>query len=116
LTFFVTADRLRVAVEQRKTRRFKLQLPVHVLRAGKSKLADAGFTKDISSCGVRFTAARELELGTSIEYVITLIDELTRPVNLRCIGKIVRQQSLDDGAADVAATVERYQFVRPKEN
>jgi hypothetical protein len=102
-------------VEQRKTRRFKLQLPVSVTRAGSSRLTDAGFTRNISSCGVLFTAGRELELGGPIEYVITLSDERTNPVSLKCVGKVVRQESLNGGSA-VAATVERYEFVRVRES
>jgi hypothetical protein len=98
-------------VEQRKTRRFTLQLPVALKRAGGLRLSDAGFTKNISSCGVLFTAGRELDVGGAIEFVITLIDEKTNPVTLKCVGKVVRQRTAD-GISDVAATVERYEFVR----
>ena len=76
-------------------------------------MSDAGFTKNISSSGVLFTADRELDVGGVIEYVITLIDESTHPVNLRCVGKVVRQ---DRCVGAVAATVERYEFVRPGRN
>ena len=87
-------------------------MPVALTRAGASRLADAGFTKNISSRGVLFTAERELDVGGSIEYIITLIDESSNPVSLRCVGKVVRQEK-GDGA--VAATMERYAFVRPRE-
>lgn len=100
-------------MEQRKTRRFTLQLPVAVTRAGAQAIAEAGWTKNISSCGVLFTARRELDVGGAIEYVITLIDERTSLVNLRCVGKVVRYEKLD-GASEVAATVERYEFIRPE--
>jgi hypothetical protein len=99
-------------VEQRKTRRFTLQLPVALTRAGNLRLADAGFTKNISSCGVLFTAQRELDVGGPIEYVITLIDENSNPVSLKCVGKVVRQVNSPDRPGAVAATVERYEFVR----
>ena len=101
-------------MEQRKTRRFALQLPVAVKRAGSLLLSDAGFTKNISSCGVLFTAERELDVGGPIEYVITLIDERAHPVSIKCIGKVVRQENLN-GTSDVAATVERYEFLRSRE-
>jgi len=106
-------------VEQRKTRRFTLQLPVALTRAGTQKLAESGFTKNISSCGVLFTAERELDIGGPIEYIITLIEETPNPVNLRCVGKVVRSEKVN-GASNaesrtVAATVERYEFVRPRE-
>jgi hypothetical protein len=46
-----------------------------------------------------------------LEYVITLLSSLgSTPVGLvHCLGKVVRV----DGNADVAATIERYEFVRP---
>jgi hypothetical protein len=104
-------------VEQRKTRRFSLQLPVAVVRAGTQRLAEAGLTRNISSHGVLFTAQRELDVGGAIEFVITLIDETQNPVNLRCIGTVVRHEKLDSGGEEikpfvVAATLERYEFVR----
>jgi hypothetical protein len=83
-------------------------------RSGSLQLSDAGFTKNISSCGVLFTAERELDVGGPIEYVITLIDERAHPVSLKCVGKVVRQEKLG-GTSDVAATVERYEFVRTLE-
>ena len=83
-------------------------------RAGGLRLSEAGFTKNISSSGVLFTAERELDVGGPIEYVITLSDEKANPVTLKCIGKVVRQERLN-GASDVAATVERYEFVRARD-
>jgi hypothetical protein len=96
-------------------------LPVALTSAGGLRLADAGFTKNISSCGVLFTAQRELDVGGPIEYIITLIDESSKQVNLRCVGKVVRQVKMNSAAdpperpVSVAATMERYEFVRPAE-
>jgi hypothetical protein len=109
-------------VEQRKTRRFTLQLPLALTRAGSLRLSDAGFTQNISSCGVLFTAQRELDVGGPIEYIITLNDESPNPVNLKCVGKVVRQTKMNgetsgpERPVTVAATVERYEFVRPRED
>jgi hypothetical protein len=102
-------------VEQRKTRRFTLHLPVALTRAGNVQLSDAGFTQNISSCGVLFTAQREFDVGGPIEYIVTLIDESDNPVNLKCVGKVVRQVNGPDHPGAVAATVERYEFVRSRE-
>ena len=90
-------------------------MPVALTRAGNVRLSDAGFTKNISSCGVLFTSQRELDVGGPIEYVITLIDQSSNPVNIRCVGKVVRQVTSPDRSAAVAATVERYEFVRARE-
>jgi len=102
-------------VEQRKTRRFTLQLPLALTRAGNLRLSEAGFTQNISSCGVLFTSQRQLDIGGPIEYIITLIDESQNPVNLRCVGKVVRQVHASERNA-VAATMERYEFVRSRED
>ncbi len=103
-------------MEQRRTRRFKLQLPLSIVRAGAERFTTSGRTQNISSSGVLFTTEREPDLGGPIEYVITLNHEGPQPVNLRCMGKVLRSQlsahSGDPSAYQVAATLERYEFVR----
>ncbi len=77
-----------------------------------------GLTKNISSGGVLFTSEKEPDLGSSIEYVITLGGSLEQTVSLRCIGKVVRYKKIADSTGpvfDVAATLERYEFVRPED-
>ena len=104
-------------MDQRRTKRFKLQLPLAVTRAGAERVALAGVTRDISSSGVLFTAQREPDLGGPIEYIITLHRDVGQPVQLRCIGKIVRSERLsedDEVSFAVAATLERYEFVRDR--
>ena len=106
-------------MEQRRTRRFKLQLPLEITRSGADRVAAAGFTKNISSSGVLFTSEREPDLGGPIEYVITLNQDGGPAVNLRCIGKVLRSERLESGRPDnpayqVAATLERYEFVRER--
>jgi hypothetical protein len=104
-------------MEQRRTRRFQLELPLSITRAGAEPVALPGFTKNISSTGVLFTAGAAPDLGGPIEYVITLNHEGPQPVNLRCVGKVVRSERKhyngeDRRAYEVAATLERYEFVR----
>ena len=106
-------------MEQRRTRRFQLQLPLSITRNGSERVAFPGRTKNISSSGVLFTTDAEPDLsGGSIEYVITLNHEGPQTVNLRCVGKVVRCQRDDEGfssqqsAYQIAATLERYEFVR----
>jgi hypothetical protein len=77
----------------------------------------SGLTKNISSGGVLFTLEKEPDVGGSIEYVISLSGspEPGVGVSLRCIGKVVRYAKTSDSAEpvfDVAATLERYEFVR----
>jgi len=55
-------------------------------------------------------------LGGAIEYVITLNHDNTQTVNLRCVGKVLRtgraENSSEPRSYEVAATLERYEFVR----
>ena len=105
-------------MEQRRNRRFQLQLPLSITRSGAARVEMAGCTTNISSGGVLFTIEREPDFGGPIEYVITLTQTGRQVVNLRCIGKIVRADRVERGgelgppAYQVAATLERYEFVR----
>jgi hypothetical protein len=103
-------------MEQRRNRRFTLQLPMSITRSGAQRVTVAARTQNISSAGVLFTAESEPDLGGPIEYVITLNHEGMQPVTLRCIGKVLRAERMPNGtesaAYRVAATLERYEFVR----
>jgi len=106
-------------MEQRRTRRFKLQLPLSITRAGAERITVSGFTRNISSTGVLFMTEREPDLGGPIEYIITLNHDGPQSVNLRCIGKVLRSERTDSmtesgslPAFQIAATLERYEFVR----
>ncbi|MGA3258893.1 MAG: PilZ domain-containing protein [Bryobacteraceae bacterium] len=105
-------------MEHRRTRRFTLHLPLSVVRSGVEQTSLAGHTRNISSTGVLFTTENEPPVTGSIEYVISLNQDETRPVNLRCLGKVVRLERAANGrhggaqAYHVAATLERYEFVR----
>ncbi|MCU1239056.1 MAG: type pilus assembly PilZ [Candidatus Solibacter sp.] len=107
-------------MEQRRTRRFKLQLPLSITRTGAERVAFVGCTQNISSSGVLFTAEREPDLGGPIEYIITLNYDGSQSVNLRCMGKVLRADRLavEDPEVNsnfrVAATLERYEFFRER--
>lgn len=106
-------------MEQRRTRRFQLELPLSITRSGTARITLSGLTRNISSSGVLFTAGDEPDLGVPIEYLITLHREGPHPVVLRCVGKVLRSEytpsSGDPGGAfRIAATLERWEFVRER--
>jgi hypothetical protein len=92
-------------------------LPVSITRNGTERIHQPGLTKNISSGGVLFTAGKEPEIGGSIEYVICLGGPSEQSVSLRCIGKVLRANRSEspEPAFDIAATLERYEFLRPEE-
>ena len=70
-------------------------------------------TRDISSGGVCFRSPNAVEVGTRIEYLITLSGN-NPPVRIRCLGKVLRSpKNSVEGVFEVAMTMERYQFLRP---
>jgi hypothetical protein len=105
-------------MEQRRTLRFQLQLPLSITRSGAERMTLAGLTNNISSSGVLFTTKKEPDLGGPIEYVIALNREGPQAVSLRCMGKVLRADRVgtspgEDGSEyQIAATLERYEFVR----
>jgi hypothetical protein len=107
-------------MEQRRTRRFKLELPLSITRTGAERVTLSGVTKNISSCGVLFMTGKEPDLGGPIEYIITLTHDGPQPVNLRCVGKVLRSERMGAPSEEnvrpyqIAATLERYEFMRDR--
>ena len=108
-------------MEQRRTQRYRLQLPLQILQLGETRVDRVERTKDISSGGVLFVSPTEIEPGGRIEYLITLSDS-NPPVRIHCLGTVLRShQPLSEPRQapneeevnwEVAVTMERYQFVR----
>jgi hypothetical protein len=96
--------------DQRKAIRFDLKLPVELIRTGAAPEPRIAETRNMSSNGILFIADVAVPVGEIIEYFVTLpVARATqRPVRLRCVGKVVRH----DGGNGMAATLERYEFVR----
>jgi len=90
--------------EQRKSQRFNLKFPLELVRVGATSLNTPGETRNLSSNGVLFTTPSEVVIGDSVEYQITLPQD----VRLKCVGKVVRVDREDT----FAATLERYEFLR----
>src|SRR5581483_10078975 len=97
-------------MEQRKAQRFELKLPLELIRKGTQSLSQHGETRNLSSVGVLFHAAASLRIGEAVEYIFTLptTSDSDGNVRLHCLGKVVRHTR----ETGVAATLERYEFVR----
>jgi len=104
-------------LEQRRTQRYKLQLPLQIVQVGEERVNRSEQTRDISSGGVSFLSPTAVGVGDRIEYLITLSGS-NPPVRIRCLGKVTRSQvppPPEDGQYEIAVTMERYQFVRADE-
>jgi hypothetical protein len=105
--------------ERRKSQRFDLTLPIHIVRLREQDVNLVGRTRDVSSTGAYFVVSADFDEGTPIEFLVTLqggVSSISR-VMLRCLGRVTRAEKLpDDGHLGVAATIDRYQFVRESFN
>lgn len=103
-------------VEQRKSRRFEMRLPVRLLRRDSTVCDERGETRNLSSRGVLMVASSPMVVGERIEYVISMpAGRGGEPVELRCLGQVVRTGNAEptsDGLFAVAASLDRYEFVR----
>jgi hypothetical protein len=103
------------ASDKRRAQRFPMALSVAVKvdEAGGEKAVK---TKDISSSGVFLEFAAPIDIGSSLEFVLTLPAEITKgqAVRVKCRGKVVRieKQHGDGTVIGAAATIERYEFLR----
>jgi hypothetical protein len=99
--------------EKRATRRFALRLPVEVNSTGDAG-ASLAHTRDVSARGICFYLDGPMDMGSAIEFTLTLPPEitLTESIRVRCKGKVVR---VDDRLADtkvpVAAVIDEYEFL-----
>ncbi len=92
-----------------------MALPV-AIKLDKNNAEKTVHTKDISSSGVYFEFSAPIDVGSSLEFILTLPGEITQgnAVRVRCRGKVVRvdRTSGDGDTLGLAATIERYEFVR----
>lgn len=100
-------------VERRAARRFSMLLPLKVrFPAGAGVTEKQGETRDVSFRGLYFVIEAVLETGSSIEFVLTLPQQITLAgdVHIRCYARVLRVEPQNDRRG-VAARIERYEFL-----
>lgn len=100
-------------VERRAARRFSMALPLKVRLSVEGGVAEkTGETRDVSFRGLYFTIEASVETGSSIEFVLTLPQQITLAgdVHIRCYGRVLRVEPRN-GSRGVAAQIERYEFL-----
>jgi PilZ domain len=102
--------------EARTGKRFPLELPIkiHEEKAGGDT---KGLTGNLSAAGVFIRADASLEIGSPVEFEITLPPDVTggqENVTIQCKGRVVRSDptgTSPDGKG-VACVIDSYEFVR----
>jgi len=100
-------------VERRAARRFSMALPLKVrFNSDSGAEEEAGETRDISFRGLYFLIGTAIEKGSSIEFVLTLPQQITLAgdVHIRCYARVLRVEP-HDTRRGVAARIERYEFL-----
>lgn len=100
--------------DQRRSQRFQLTLPLTLIRGTRGEIHTVGETRNLSSNGVYFVINEPIELGSILEFIVTMPKEisLTGPVRLLCKGKVTRVEQREQDTVGVASTIERYEFRR----
>jgi len=88
-----------------------MALPVTLRAIGQQDEMQAQ-TRDVSFRGLYFVADRGLEVGSHIDFVLTLPKTITMATDVRihCTGSVVRVEPRN-GQDGVAAQIERYEFL-----
>ena len=102
--------------EKRAARRFPLRLPVSV-SYGESKGELAAESRDVSARGICFFAESGIQVGSAIDFTLTLPPEitLTEAIRVRCTGRVLRVEGVPAGKMSVAAAIDTCEFVTPEE-
>ena len=105
-----------MAEEARTGKRFPLELPIKIHK-GEAGGDAKGMTGDLSAAGVYIRADASLEVGSPVEFEITLTPEMTggqENVTIQCKGRVVRADEAGKGGAGrgVACVIDTYEFVR----
>jgi hypothetical protein len=105
--------------ERRTAQRFRIKLPMTVRWTSGSAVGEASTeSRDVSSRGVYFFLPKDVKSGSPVEIVLTLPHEITLagPVRVRCLGRVQRNDDMEEGRAGIVAQIERYEFLRGDEH
>ena len=106
--------------EARTGKRFPLHLPIKIHKEDSAGEISSGMTGDLSAAGVYIRANAALEVGSPVEFEITLPPEVTggkEDVVIQCRGRVVRTDEPNASAESgdnrgVACVIDSYEFVR----
>lgn len=100
------------ATERREAHRYTMTLPLRILPREAKDPELVAQTRDVSYRGLYFLSDARFEVGSEIEFVISLPKQITQSteVLIRCHGLIVRVEE-HDGRIGMAAKIERYEFL-----
>src|SRR5260370_7785096 len=101
--------------DRREARRFTMNLPMRVLPSEAKGRELNAQTRDVSYRGLYFLADANFKIGSEIDFVITLPEQVTQSgdVNIRCQGQIVLVEPTQNTPVAIPAKIHPYQFLPP---
>ena len=87
--------------EARTGKRFPLELPIKI---NKGEVDANGTTGNLSAAGVFIRADASMEIGSPVEFEITLPPEMTggqENVTIQCKGRVVRADETGEGGEEI---------------
>jgi c-di-GMP-binding flagellar brake protein YcgR len=102
--------------EHRRHRRYQIAIPVEIHSPAEvEETAVQTATRDISAKGIFFTLSPGVELGSELEFFLSLPPQMCqgKRVRVHCRGRVVRREPL--AAQDrigVAAVIDEYEFIQ----
>lgn len=100
--------------ERRVTPRYPLEAGMILRSIAKSTVSIEGRVFNLCSRGVLFCLSAPVKLHDPIQFTVDLHGDWS--VELRCTGRVVRVSAVtnefDATLSNIAATIERYEFVR----
>lgn len=99
--------------EQRRFRRYSVNFACEIKPPKASGRKVTTHTQDVSCGGLYITVPEEWEIGTPIEFVLHLPTKAvgSKPVALRCQGKVARINEQEGQRYGIGATIERFEFI-----
>src|SRR5438105_9471606 len=110
-------QRVGLVSEARTGKRCPLELPIKIHKEAESG-EHSGVTGNLSAAGVYIRADASLEIGSNVEFEITLPPEVTgakENVVVQCRGRVVRTDEPSANAGEsrgAACVIDTYDFVR----
>ena len=102
--------------EVRTGKRFEVHLPTKI-HTNESAEVREGETDNLSAAGVFLSLDSSLEVGSTVEFDITMpaaVIGSEKDVRIHCNGRVVRTEAPKDGSKNsgVACVIDRYEFLR----
>ena len=106
--------------EARTGKRFPLELPIRI-REKRGTTEGRGTTADMSAAGVYIQATTDIDVGSPIEFDITLPAKVlgtASDVEVRCTGRVVRKENDSKNGRSkkkktgLACVIDQYKFIR----